>query len=245
MKISRAIVTLMVAVMLVFAVPGFSGETLGDWSDWTKTHEKVSYRVRCSGYDNFTGRHIWDVEVENKTGLAGKFGVTVTQANEIAVPGKGWLTWPVFNGNRHIFSGYRCAAAPGENIQVWLRNFTPAITGTKPLKTSSPAGKDTRVGQVFISCGKEWLVGAADLDWTQTQEWIKGLGQGWRSPTTAELVELFQERGQNSPIGQDFIWAEPRDAHSAWHFSFYYREVRWGYFDDHSKYGRALATRAQ
>ncbi|NLF98008.1 MAG: DUF1566 domain-containing protein [Candidatus Riflebacteria bacterium] len=98
-------------------------------------------------------------------------------------------------------------------------------------------------GTVFKACGLEWKVGATDLDWNQTQEWIKSLGDNWRAPTKVDLIKLYAEMGQKSPIGMDFIWAEARDAHSAWYFSFYFQDIRWSYFDDRSKYGRAAAVR--
>ena len=98
-------------------------------------------------------------------------------------------------------------------------------------------------GAGFKACKLEWKVGKADLDWNQTQEWVKSLGDDWRLPTKVELIALFAEKGQKSPIGQDFAWAEMRDAHSAWYFSFYFQEIRWSYLDDHSKYGRAVAVR--
>lgn len=98
-------------------------------------------------------------------------------------------------------------------------------------------------GTVFKACGLEWKVGAADLDWNQSQEWIKSLGDNWRAPTKVDLVKLYAEMGQKSPVGQDFIWAEARDGQSAWYFSYYFHEIRWSYYDDHSKYGRAAAVR--
>lgn len=116
-----------------------------------------------------------------------------------------------------------------------------ASTSVFAAEAASPAGQE---GAVFTACKLEWKVGKADLDWNQSQEWIKSLGDGWRAPTKVDLIALFAEMGQKSPIGQDFVWAEARDAHSAWYFSFYFQEIRWSYFDDHSRYGRVVAVRS-
>lgn len=115
-----------------------------------------------------------------------------------------------------------------------------ASTSVFAAEAASPAGQEDAV---FTACKLEWKVGKADLDWNQSQEWIKSLGDGWRAPTKVDLIALFAEMGQKSPIGQDFVWAEARDAHSAWYFSFYFQEIRWSYFDDHSRYGRVVAVR--
>lgn len=114
------------------------------------------------------------------------------------------------------------------------------FVGSAFAAEKSTAGKE---GAEFKACKLEWKVGKADLDWNQSQEWVKSLGGDWRMPTKVELIALFAEKGQKSPIGQDFAWAEMRDAHSAWYFSFYFQEIRWSYLDDHSKYGRAVAVR--
>ncbi len=102
---------------------------------------------------------------------------------------------------------------------------------------------EVKAGTTFKACGLEWHVGKADLDWNQSQKWIKELGDNWRAPTKVDLIKLFAEKGQKSPFGQDFVWAEARDAHSAWYFSFYFQEIRWSYYDDSSKFGRAGAVR--
>lgn len=125
------------------------------------------------------------------------------------------------------------------SVVLLVTLFTGAAFAAE--EAASPAVQENAV---FTACKLEWKVGKADLDWNQTQEWIKGLGDDWRAPTKVDLIALFAEMGQKSPIGQDFVWAEARDAHSAWYFSFYFQEIRWSYFDDRSKYGRAVAVRA-
>ncbi len=247
MKCSRAVVTLVVAQILISVVTCFAGEYLSKWNDWTKMDDfNVYYRVRCHKLDEISKKYAWDVEVENRMDTAAKIGVVLTKAGESA-PSKGLYTWPVSNGGRHVFSNCLCESGPGEKVAVWLRNFTsdrtlPTVSTLKETKISL-GNNDSATGKTFKAAGKEWMVGKVDIDWTATQDWIKGLGSGWRAPTKDELQELFNEVGQKCPIGEDFVWAEARDANSAWHFSFYYRETRWGYFDDHSRYGRGVAIR--
>lgn len=121
----------------------------------------------------------------------------------------------------------------------------PAMDQASGTQVQTATGTEDPAGKTFTAAGKEWMVGKADMDWTATQVWIKSLGSNWQAPTKDELQTLFKEVEQKCPIGQDNIWAEKKDTHSAWQFSFYYREVRWAYFDDHSRYGRGVAVRSK
>ncbi|MBU1105362.1 MAG: hypothetical protein KKB51_01740 [Candidatus Riflebacteria bacterium] len=232
-------------VLLVtgFAVTGHAGTDLGRWTDWVRVDKlNLEYRVRCNGLGEGSNKYIWDVEVKNKSAIAAKFGASLTSSDLTTEPEKGWLTWPISGHRTHKFAGFRSDVAPGQKVQVWLKN----LSSEKQDATNtfqSVANMDALNGKIFTACNMEWMIGKADIDWTQTQAWIKTLNNGWRAPTKAELIGLFNEVDQKSPIGQDYVWAEARDAHSAWHFSFYYREARWSYFDDHSRYGRAVAVR--
>lgn len=249
MKNTRFFMTSVVALFLLSAVSCFAGEYLSNWDAWSRTDDgNFAYRVRCHKMDQVTKNYLWNVEVENRMDSGCNLGVVLTKDGATAAPAKGWATWPVAGGGRHTFADCVCDAGPGQKIQVWLRNSSsgqsaPFQTGVSKV-SQSVAKADPVLGKIFTASGKEWLVGKADIDWTTTQTWINGLGNGWRAPTKDELQELFNEVGQKCPLGQDYVWAEKRDAHSAWHFSFYYREVRWGYFDDHSRYGRGVATRS-
>ena len=238
---------LFVVVLVLFSgMTCFAGEYLAKWTDWAKMDQyNVQYRIRCHKQDTVRDTYLWDIEVENNMLTASKIAVALTRTNGDVLPDKDWLTWPIFVGSRHKFTDYRCKAGPGEKVRVLLRNLSAEKTASQKSwkRYGQTKSNNAKEEKTFLGCGKEWLVGPTDLDWNQAQAWITKLGKGWRAPTKAELVELFDELGQNSPIGQDYVWAEAKDEHSAWHYSFYYREVRWGYFDDHSAYGRSVAVR--
>ncbi|MEW6709182.1 MAG: hypothetical protein AB1403_05100 [Candidatus Riflebacteria bacterium] len=125
---------------------------------------------------------------------------------------------------------------------IWLFVLVMALFAGMAFAEEA-AKEPEKEGTVFTACKLEWKLGKVDLDWNQTQEWIKSLGEDWRTPTKVDLIALFAEQGQKSPLEQDFVWAEARDGHSAWYFSFYFQEIRWSYYDDHSKWGRAVAVR--
>lgn len=66
----------------------------------------------------------------------------------------------------------------------------------------------------FTACGKVWRIGQDNINWNETQSWIKSLGDGWRTPTKAELHKLRSELWQHSPISH--AWGEASDLSSAW-----------------------------
>ncbi|MBF0546552.1 MAG: hypothetical protein HQM08_19050 [Candidatus Riflebacteria bacterium] len=122
----------------------------------------------------------------------------------------------------------------------------PAKDKVTDTQVQAPAAKaEDPEGKTFEGAGKEWMVGKVDLDWNAAQTWIKSLGSNWQTPTKDDLEKLFKEVGQKCPIGQDNVWTEQKDKQSAWQFSFYYREVRWAYLDDHGRYGRSVAVRTK
>ncbi len=257
MKNVRFLVASLVAVFVLAGVAAHAVQPVADWNGWFKvTDGKLFTRAHAQKAAGGQGV-VWMVAVENRTGKLVRVAANLTKEAELNAPAKGWQTWPIDGGFRHSYKNFAVDANPGDNVRVWLK-----IAGAdKPVsvvvsslhyenlfnKTAAQPAPGAKVGKVngklFKADGKEWLVGAADVDWNQTQKWLAGLGNGWRMPTKDELVSLYKEVGQKSPIGMQFVWAEKRDAHSAWHFSFYYREVRWGYFDDHSRYGSAVAVR--
>ena len=77
--------------------------------------------------------------------------------------------------------------------------------------------------------GLEWVTGPdQDTDYTQAEQWVAGnkaAGGGWRMPTRKELQTLYQANigGRNmDPVFKTsgwYVWAEPRDASSAWVFN--------------------------
>lgn len=50
--------------------------------------------------------------------------------------------------------------------------------------------------KVFTACENEWMLGRRGVDWNGTQQWIKSLGSGWRTPTIAELKALYIKMGK-------------------------------------------------
>lgn len=115
--------------------------------------------------------------------------------------------------------------------------------GYGSLFAAETAVDTEKEGKVFTACKLEWKIGKNEINWTDAQNWIKGLGEDWRAPTKVDLIALFAEMGQKSPVSDDFVWAEERDGHSAWYFSFYFQEIRWSYKDDSSRWGRVVAVR--
>ncbi|MFZ2960695.1 MAG: hypothetical protein WA705_27760 [Candidatus Ozemobacteraceae bacterium] len=138
-------------------------------------------------------------------------------------------------------------------IEIWLialglkkesegKGLKNSPKSPKPSKAQSAVKPQTHE-EVFQACGKEWCVGQNNIDWNNTQAWIKALGKSWQAPTRAELKELYDEVRQKSPLKNDWAWAELRDSSSAWCFSFHYGTAFWGYCDSSYWYYRALAVR--
>jgi hypothetical protein len=78
--------------------------------------------------------------------------------------------------------------------------------------------------------GLEWVVGPdRDINYTQAEQWAaacKMAGGGWRMPTWKELKDLYQAGLGKRNMDPAFVttgwwvWAEPRDMVTAWHFRF-------------------------
>ncbi|HAE37947.1 MAG TPA: hypothetical protein DCG57_04810 [Candidatus Riflebacteria bacterium] len=93
---------------------------------------------------------------------------------------------------------------------------------------------DKITGHTLVSLNKDWKVGQFNITWPEAQRWIKSLGEGWRSPTRAELKDLFYKglglkrqhykmpsfEDKPSPIGYDSFLAESRSENSAYCFDF-------------------------
>jgi len=82
---------------------------------------------------------------------------------------------------------------------------------------------DEYTGQKFKAAGKEWLVGKYNICWKETQEWIKGLKEGWRTPNRDDLRSLHNSVGKTSVIDAihwTWVWAEKKDSSLAWQFDF-------------------------
>ena len=81
----------------------------------------------------------------------------------------------------------------------------------------------------FNACGKTWKVGPIDCTWYKAQEWIKSLGNQWRTPTLDELDELHSVVGIKSKVGRRLVWAEAhymygKDTEYAWRYHFFQQE---------------------
>lgn len=91
--------------------------------------------------------------------------------------------------------------------------------------TLSPEGTITDT-----KTGLEWVVGPDhDIDYAQAEQWVaacKVAGGGWRMPTWKELQALYQEGLGKRNMDPAFVttgwwvWAEPRNMVTAWHFRF-------------------------
>ncbi|MBF0546538.1 MAG: DUF1566 domain-containing protein [Candidatus Riflebacteria bacterium] len=80
--------------------------------------------------------------------------------------------------------------------------------------------------------GLKWLEGPNKAtSWVSAQNWIKSLGNGWRTPTRINLKTLYIKGAGGGACGNMSkafhfpkkvwnIWAESRDSSTAWEFSF-------------------------
>ncbi|MBF0502453.1 MAG: DUF1566 domain-containing protein [Candidatus Riflebacteria bacterium] len=132
--------------------------------------------------------------------------------------------------------------ASGVVSQPATATFAVSLT-SGPKQKTSPAARFSRDADGVITDGQtglEWLEGPdRPTDWDQSQAWINGLGNGWRTPTRAELRGIYiadsNRQGRPSqgrgpwPLRLDpafrlncayWTWAEARDASSAWALEF-------------------------
>ena len=95
-------------------------------------------------------------------------------------------------------------------------SITASTEVPKPMLSQRPGNSSN----VFNACGKEWKIVKSGVGWKEAQTLIKKLGNGWRTPTFAELKVLYRKVGKKSPIRDSFVWAESNDSLSAWGFQF-------------------------
>jgi len=78
--------------------------------------------------------------------------------------------------------------------------------------------------------GLQWIVGPdRKMNYPEAEQWVSDCnvaGGGWRMPTRLELSTLYRKRATWRNMDPAFkttgvyVWAEPRDASSAWMFFF-------------------------
>ena len=107
--------------------------------------------------------------------------------------------------------------------------------------------------------GREWLEGPdVPSSWEMAQEWIKGLGGGWRTPLLAELEAIYlPDSGRKGIYGDPLcldpafrrdsgysLWSVERYPGTAWMFDFSRGYAHWldVYFPGH--FDRAAAVRS-
>lgn len=123
-------------------------------------------------------------------------------------------------------------------------------------KQPNVAHTDSRTGKEFTADGKSWKVGKFNINWSETQTWIKQLGEGWRAPTYEELRSMFKAMGgkphyykisSSLPgipyLGTDTAWAQERKENCAWYFECYTASKHWLKKDKRSIDMRAVAVR--
>lgn len=105
-----------------------------------------------------------------------------------------------------------------------------------------------------FTTGLEWVIGPdQDTSYAQAEQWVAGFGGaggGWRLPTREELKGLYQPGTGERNMAPAFkttgwlLWAEPRDASSAWAFNFKNGSEYW-YYRDSSESNRVFAVRSR
>lgn len=138
-----------------------------------------------------------------------------------------------------------CAGAPPAKVEQ---------TGkTAPVKVLSERYTVLPGGVIADArTGLQWVVGPdRDMDFDQAVAWVgscRAAGGGWRMPTREELRSLHQAGAGERNMAPVFrtsgwwVWAEPRDAQSAWSFSFNHGCATWD-ARINSRYGRAFGVR--
>ncbi len=104
-------------------------------------------------------------------------------------------------------------------VRAHRAEVTPVRSEIEPVFSRSTATTQPFPGQSFSAIGKEWKVWKNNVKWTETSSWIKGLGNGWRTPRISELKKLQKARkGINA-----YFWAEedPGDPEFARIFNFF------------------------
>ncbi len=123
-----------------------------------------------------------------------------------------------------------------------------AVEGSSERYAVSPQGVISD-----FQTGLEWLVGPdRDMDYARAVQWVAGCreaGGGWRMPTRHELKSLYRDGAGERNMAPDFktsgwwVWAENRDAQTAWAFAFNHGCITWD-ARANARYGRAFAVRS-
>lgn len=121
--------------------------------------------------------------------------------------------------------------------KLWLMVITvilmaPGLSLGKTLYRVSVEGVITDT-----TTGLEWVVGPdLPINYFVAEGWVSSCaiaGGGWRMPTLAELKILYTKGLGTRNMDPAFkttgwyVWAEPRDASTAWYFSFKADEENW------------------
>ena len=134
-----------------------------------------------------------------------------------------------------------------QSVRIWNREMgkegiiEPSVEYDPPSPDRFTKTKDGVIQD--RETGLEWLVGPDfDTDYAGAEAWIASLsgvsGGGWRMPTVVELRTLYQQDVGSRNMDPVFmttgwwVWGEPRDASSAWGFSFYDDVEDWDHRDD-------------
>ena len=170
--------------------------------------------------------------------------------------------------------------SPLLSVLLVLTFFLPSVILADPnsdpvknyLKELATDNRFNRNSQGIISDGKtglQWKEGPDKAtNWNEAQEWIKSLGDGWRTPTRVELIGLYIETSQR--LGSDngiktcpldsrrlkldsrfqsdkayAIWAESKDETSAWYVSTTYGKEMYNTRDYSAWRYRALSVRSK
>lgn len=114
-------------------------------------------------------------------------------------------------------SGTKIAMEPAGFGSELLERLTVEAEMRKEIcLDSTKAQSDKHTDKTFTAYGKEWRIGQYNVDWNETQAWIEGLGDGWRTPMHSELRGLQKEVNITSGIGNDWVWAEKKSFSTAW-----------------------------
>ena len=108
-------------------------------------------------------------------------------------------------------------------LMLWVTLCLAASGATRLTVSSEGAITDTKTGL-------EWVVGPdRDITYADAEKWVaacKVAEGGWRMPTWKELQALYQQGLGKRNMDPAFattgwwVWAEPRDTVTAWHFRF-------------------------
>lgn len=157
-------------------------------------------------------------------------------------------------GNSFQDCGTSSASAPSEPVSAVQAGVQAAdVNHSKPGQGKGRFILDAQ-GIITDSATKLQWIEAPDkeITWDQTQTWISGLSNGWRTPTRAELAKLYIPESTRvnrlDPIFRSvrMVWAEIQvdDSYRAWTFYFDAGNEGWHYRDSTYMSLRAFAVRA-